>query len=307
MLFERFCSRSGLTDRQLERFAINASKYYKTYHIKKKNGGLREISHPTPELKALQRWITRELFDFYPSHTSATAYTKNTNIRENAELHKNTCFTLRMDFKEFFPSFKRCHIAQFLQTNTKSTTQYLSDRDISFICNIVLRHDALTIGAPSSPRITNVLLYSFDRAVSKWAKQRDIIYTRYADDMFLSTNKAGILREAEKYIHQKTRFFKGADLRVNEEKTAYLSKRYRRIVTGLIVTPQGRISLGRLRKREMRSMIFQFQRGLLSHAELVRLGGLIGFSKDAEPEFFESLEKKYSQRTIEAIVKGNEI
>jgi len=46
--------------------------------------------------------------------------------------------------------------------------------------------DALPQGSPSSPAITNIILYEFDELVGQWCREQGIAYTRYCDDMTFS-------------------------------------------------------------------------------------------------------------------------
>ena len=51
--------------------------------------------------------------------------------------------------------------------------QDLSDEDIAFACLIMCRYGELTIGAPTSPAITNAMMFDFDVAIGNFAKELD--------------------------------------------------------------------------------------------------------------------------------------
>lgn len=55
----------------------------------------------------------------------------------------------------------------------------------------------LAIGAPSSPRLSNVLMHDFDQMVSEEVKSDKIVYTRYADDLTFSAPRTGHLTRVE--------------------------------------------------------------------------------------------------------------
>ncbi|MCQ4912852.1 reverse transcriptase domain-containing protein, partial [Phocaeicola vulgatus] len=46
----------------------------------------------------------------------------------------------------------------------------------------------LSVGAPSSPEISNFCLYNFDKILFEICESQNIKYTRYADDLTFSTN-----------------------------------------------------------------------------------------------------------------------
>lgn len=297
MLLELLAEKSGISPNRLRRLQLNASKMYKTFPIPKRDGTDRFISQPTPELKAVQRWLARTVFSRLHVSEYATAYKKGASIRANAEAHRNSFFTLHMDFKDFFPSFSSENVQKFLSDRTK-----LSEEDIAFCAAIVCRHGRITIGAPSSPPVTNALMYSFDSRVNDWCSEKGLIYTRYADDINISSCSPNVLSDAEKFLRRETEVFRYGSLVINERKTAYLSRRYRRSITGVNVTPKGTLSIGRNRKREIKSYVHQYKLGSLPAELIWRVGGLIAFAHDVEPSFVLALKRKYGSQTIEEIL-----
>ena len=222
MIIEQLQQQTGLTFSQIHRFEETASKRYKIYEIPKRNGGLRTIAHPSRSLKSMQRWISKRVFRYFPIHSCATAYKKGASIVQNATAHKDTRYTLRMDFHNFFPSFSDLEIKNFIITKNIEYNMDLTDKDINFIVNITCRYGCLTIGAPSSPIVTNTLMYVFDDEVSRYCRERGVVYTRYADDMFFSTNQPNVLLELPVVIKEAAKSFSFADLKVNEDKTVFL-------------------------------------------------------------------------------------
>src|SRR5690606_27674917 len=53
----------------------------------------------------------------------------------------------------------------------------------------------LSIGAPSSPLISNFIMFKFDDELNAECKKRGVKYTRYADDLTFSTNVKNALFE----------------------------------------------------------------------------------------------------------------
>src|SRR3954447_3110891 len=50
-------------------------------------------------------------------------------------------------------------------------------------------------GAPTSPMLANLAMRDFDRVVAKTADEHGLIYTRYADDLTLSTQDSTFTRD----------------------------------------------------------------------------------------------------------------
>lgn len=304
MLIERLCKQAGLTRSQLDSYAKTASKRYKTFPIAKRDGTARLISQPSREIKAIQRWLNRVVFRKFPVHPSATAYAKGSSIRENAERHVGSNFTLRVDFKDFFPSFSAGDVSKFIHDKNNSMNMEMSDEDIDFIVNIVSRFGVLTIGAPSSPILTNTMMYSFDDLINQWAVERDCVYTRYADDIFLSSRRPENLAGGAEAVARFSKSHEYGSLNVKPEKTVFLSRRARRTVTGLVITTDRKISIGRDRKREIKGLIYLQKLGVLEVGKLSYLRGMLAFVADVEPAFRDALSRKFGGDLLSAIESG---
>lgn len=85
---------------------INTAPYrYKEYSIPKRNGtGTRQIAQPSSELKVLQALAIEKIKNNFPIHSSAMAYREGLSIKDNASMHANNKFLLKMDFENFFHS-----------------------------------------------------------------------------------------------------------------------------------------------------------------------------------------------------------
>lgn len=292
LLFERLQNQIGMSASHIERLAMTASQRYKVYSIPKMSGGGdRIIEQPSKTIKSLQRWIVNAYIARLPLHSAAAAYAKGTSIRKNASRHAGTNFTLRIDFANFFPSFRIGHIERFLIEESNSAQ--LSHRDRSLIAAIVCRNGALTIGAPSSPALTNAMMFEFDRQLADWCKKNEIVYSRYADDLFLSCNTPGRLEAAHRYVHTIASTYPYACLTINAGKTKFLSRKYRRSVTGIILTSSGELSIGRDKKIEVKSQLYKYGKDQLEPEQILSLRGRLAFIRDADPDFYRRLENKY--------------
>lgn len=305
MLIEALIKQSGMNEVSLEWLALTASKRYKTYEIPKRNGGARTIHHPSKGLKSIQRWISKFLLRRLPVHAAAQAYVTGASIKKNAELHTGSKFTLRVDFADFFPSFSGEQVEIFLAAVERDRSIGLTERDILFISRIVSRHGQLTIGAPSSPILTNAMMYFFDQQIAEFAERKTLTYSRYADDLFFSSIKPDNLSDVPAIVQQVSATYPYANLRVNPDKTAFLSKRYSRRITGLVLTTEGNVSIGRERKRMVKAKVHRLLRGELDISEVSKLCGYLAFVQDVEPEFWESLKRKYGADSMLTIT-GNQ-
>lgn len=284
--------------------ADTASHRYKTYRIAKRTGGSREISHPAMELKSLQRWIADNILSKLPVHDSVYSYRIGRGIRDHAELHKKQNYLVRIDFKDFFPSITAKDVTRLLIENRVKLPPLITAEDVRYICKIVCRNGRLTIGAPSSPAISNAVLYSFDKHWSRVCIQRKIIYSRYADDIYLSTNIPNILGPTFSEIRNDLASREWPKLAINRRKVVFTSRKHNRNVTGLTLTSDRRISIGHDKKRMLRSLVYKFAQGELSVKDVSYLRGYLSYVKSVEPNFIAKLRMKYDSAVIRRIMKA---
>jgi hypothetical protein len=164
--------------------ARSANHRYKQFTIKKADQKSdRLIEQPSRALKLLQRWIVRRVFDQLPTQPSAHAYVERRSIATNAEVHRGCRYISRLDFENFFPSLTSVDIESLLRRNRISVGgSLLSDEDILLVSLLTSRFGRLTIGAPSSPTISNKLLYDLDTRLAQIAAEHSVRYTRYAKE-----------------------------------------------------------------------------------------------------------------------------
>jgi hypothetical protein len=304
----------GLTDavplsqEELVKLIRSSPMRYKAYSIPKRTPGqFRTIAQPAREVKALQHWVMSNFLARFPIDPAATAYRRGMNIADNARPHVHSRFLLKLDFKDFFPSIHGADFRRFLAKNAPSVT----DSDAELLTRILFWRPkgagqlCLAIGAPSSPLLSNILLVDFDRAVSRFCSKLGITYTRYADDLSFSAQTSELLARVEEMVTALCAKRRTPHLVLNREKAVRVSKKRARKVTGLVLTNEGSISLGREVKREIRATVHHFLTGKLSREQALSLRGTLAYVKSVEPDFLNRLRTKYGSGVIHQIQTFN--
>ncbi|WP_236174030.1 retron St85 family RNA-directed DNA polymerase [Pseudomonas pseudonitroreducens] len=289
---------------QVMRLILRAPHTYKVYSIPKKSGGRRIIAQPAKETKYLQDVIIKRYLNLLPIHEAASAYKIGSSIKNNANAHKHNKYFVKLDFKRFFESITLddlvTHFEKYLPTP-------LSKEDTVYLARICCRSSdgraALTIGSPASPVLSNTVMYDFDKIIESWSSQNGFTYTRYADDLTLSTSTPGASAQVIPAVLNALEKIEYPKLLLNNEKTVFLSRKNNRRITGIVINNDGRLSLGREKKRLISAMIYHYQQGRLSEENQFKLQGLIGFALDIEPIFVSRLNSKYGRDVISKILQ----
>ena len=294
MILERMATQLALAPSFLTKLARSASHRYKEYRIPKRTGGERTIHHPARELKLLQYWLLRNVLISLPVHPSATAYCKGSSIRSNAARHVANNYLLRVDFQDFFHSLTGSDLVSVLQANRHRLADVeLTDADIGLIRQIVCRFDCLTIGAPTSPLLSNAIMFESDVAWSGIAQAEEVTYTRYADDLYFSTNQPNVLQRILDSLRKSVNAGGVPTLRINDRKTAFSSRKRRRLAAGLVLTSDRKISIGRNKKRMLKALVNKLKHKELEPERVAHLRGWIAYLRSVEPTFVTALQKKY--------------
>lgn len=221
----------GINNDYLHRMS-NAPKYfYRTFYIKKRNGKLRKIDEPLPDLKKVQSWILKEILYKIPCSKFAKAYIPKTSIKDNVRFHKKQNLILTIDVKDFFPSISSGYVLNlFLSCGYNLPTSVILTR----LCCL---KDCLPQGAPTSAYLSNLVLNKFDEAISDYCVKRNIRYTRYADDLTFS----GFF-DISALIHVVDKELKYLGLQRNPSKVKIMRAHNRQCVTGIIVNDVQQLS-----------------------------------------------------------------
>jgi len=289
----------------VRKFIFAAPARYKVFSIPKRRGGQRIIAQPSAPLKVIQRFVVDNQLASFPVHDAAAAYVSGKSIADNAAKHRNGRFLLKLDFENFFNSLT---VKDWRKLVSLTPNHGISGGDLRHLDRILFWGDGtylpekLSVGAPSSPALSNMIMFRFDTAVAQKAAEIGAIYTRYADDISVSATTADICLEVERFATSTLKALKYSGLRFKAEKRGLYGPGQRRIVTGLVVTPEKRVSLGRERKRDISSLVHKASLDKLDGPQMLELKGLLGFVHSAEPRFLATLKTKYGADVVRRIV-----
>jgi len=294
---------------ELLKFIRTASYRYKVYKIPKRNGrGFRTIAQPTSVLKDMQRFLVDKHLDSFPVHECATAYKEDVGIKYNAEIHSSNDFLLKMDFSDFFPSIVPPDLFQHW-LKYKGVLNPGDDLVLKKLLFWSSKKDhiyRLSIGAPSSPMVSNTIMYEFDCILSSYCAQNGIVYSRYADDLTFSTSIKGRLFNLPEKVKEICNNVSYPSLVINENKTVFSSKKFNRHVTGLVLTNKGEVSIGRAKKRYIKSMVFKYINKDLDSEEVNKVAGYLAYVKDVDVDFYNALGRKFGHSLIYTLMTKRE-
>lgn len=249
-------------EKQLACLYMLSNRGAENYHkeiLTKKDGGTRTLMVPCSLLKAVQRNILHNVLEQRPVSDCARAYRKGTDILANAGPHTGRKQVLKLDISHFFDSilFPRVISAAFPDTLFPPAAAAL-------LANLCCCRERLPQGSPASPAISNLVMRPFDESMRRWCEARQIVYTRYCDDMTFS----GDFDPAAVY-HKVKSYLEAMGFSLNEKKTKLLKDGVRQSVTGIVVNEKPQVSRD-YRKKLRQEIYYCMKYGVTGHLERLR-------------------------------------
>jgi len=147
----------------------------------------------------------------------------------------------------------------------------------------------LSVGAPSSPFVSNRIMEGFDLEMSSFCNENGLKYTRYADDIAISSPDKIDMNILEKQIYNSLPEY--ISLKLNDGKAKLIGPGQRKSVTGLIINNDGKVSIGRKRKRVIEAMAYNYS---VKKGDIPKdvVQGNLAFLRMVDPDGYERIKKR---------------
>lgn len=245
--FEHLCEQLSITEQLLYYLTYKKEYCYFQKVIPKKDKTERILNVPNLSLKVVQKWILKEILEKIFVSEQAMAFVPNKNgLRENAERHKKNIFLLEMDITNFFGTITE------QQVYTLFCNIGYNSKVAGILANLCTYNNYLPQGAVTSPYIANLVCYHMDARINGYCSRKDIVYTRYADDLTFSSDNRMLLNKIEKFIKY---IVTDEGFTINDKKTRYLSNDVKKTVTGITINDDS-IHVDKKFKRDLRAQIY---------------------------------------------------
>lgn len=299
---------------------------YVDFSLMGRTGHIRRISTPAKDLMTAQRWIATNILADVACGPNSFAYRRGSSIIECAWRHCSSRWLIKLDVTRFFPSIIEPQIFDVfaslgyrrlvaLELSRICTWPDVSDDRLE-ISHQVERKEGpsysyshlgrLPIGAPTSPMLSNAYMRPFDTEISAYCAHQGLIYSRYADDIFVSSDRRDFRRSDAARMAQYVRVaLRSYGLYANDAKEVIVPPGARKIVLGMLVDGASPRLLPEFKKRLRMHYHFIERFGIEQHAFARRfpsvpmldrhLRGLIAFAAQVEPNYAENLRTMHEK------------
>jgi hypothetical protein len=258
---------------ELVQIAATADFRYRVVNKAKKNGATRTCFDATRSLKAIQARIKSSILEKvrYPSYLMG-GIADHDNPRDyvrNAKAHVGARVMVNEDIAQFFPSVSGeavfeiwRHLFHFPLNVAQVLTQ------------LTTRRSSLPQGAKTSSYLANLAFWSTEPAIVAQLRSRGFEYTRYIDDITISSKEDRSPMELLDVFNMLAAMVRRYGLRLRRSKHRLVYSGARMEVTGLVVTGHS-AGLGRRKRSALRALVHQCE----THAQIDPASPVLGGMK----------------------------
>lgn len=296
---------------------------YETFYVPKKSSKpghmkWRQIDAPRDDLKNALG-ILKNMFEtmmdgcFY--HNAAFAYIPRRCAVDLGIKHQNnkSNWFLKMDFSNFFGSTTPEFITRMLSIIhpfSEIMKEPEGKKALENCIRFCVLDGGLPQGTPMSPILTNIVMIPIDHKLSNALHRRKetspkgheygYVYTRYADDIFISNRIKFDFKEIESYVNKVLGHFQ-APFQLNSEKTNFGSIAGANWMLGYMLNQEHGITVGHRRRRRLKATIANYmmdrKNGFPWPLEDVQtLNGELSYCKSIERDNIEKLLDDMSRK-----------
>lgn len=233
--------------------------HYVYFEVPKRSGGTRLLAAPHKMLGKAQRWILQNVLARLEVTEHAHGFVRGRSTVSNAKHHLARSLVVNLDLKNFFPTITFARVRGLFESVGYSPC---GATILALLCTesprTAVEHDgtrywvavgerALPQGACTSPAISNLVTRKLDRRLSGAAKKVGWSYTRYADDLTLST-AANHKKDLALLLARVRHVVREEGFTINEKKGRIQRAAGRQEVTGIVVNEKSGVPRSEVRR-----------------------------------------------------------
>lgn len=267
--------------------------------FKKADGTYRYTYKALSNLYSVQNRIMRQILRnvAFPEYLQGAIYdpVNPRSYIKDAGLHSGARYVIKADISNFFPSITADHVTALWMDFFR-----FSDDVSRCLTALVTKDGFVAQGLSTSTYIANLVFWDIEPNVFSRLKSRNLTYSRYIDDVTVSTHESIGARTKTYAISQIIRMFSCKGFRAKRSKLHILNSSNRMTVHNLAVN-RG-ISLTKQKRSQLRSAIRQIELRYPDEMDTDqynkdwnKVAGRIGHVKQFHPAFADTLRSRLEQ------------
>lgn len=266
---------------------------------KKRDGSLRAVYDTKPKLKFILKKINKVFFKkiTYPDFLKGSL--KNQTHVQNASVHSGCKTLIQEDIKSYYDNISIEHVRSIWKDLFR-----FSDEVSDILTRLVTKDGFVQQGSPTGSYIANLVFFKHESSLFKAMKEININYTRYIDDITLSSKEIIPKENITKALNKVIGMVKGYKLTPHPEKRSITpnKKNKTETVTGLNVSRKSKPSVPKKERANIRSNLHHLSNLnfddvdiKIAIKEASRVSGRMAILKQLHPKEHERLRIQFRQ------------
>lgn len=269
----------------------------------------RTIFRTNKKLKTYHTFLNLFLFEKFKINSSVVfSYRKGVNVVDAVSRHALSKHFFQADLSNFFSSIDASLVRSTIEANVGDTPIADVQHHLDRIMELVLVDGSLPIGFATSPTISNACLFEFDNALQKYCDDKELIYTRYSDDLIVSSKRRDDLVGIEEIVKKFLTEFFGGKMSLNEEKTKFTHVGSKIKLLGMVILPNGKVTVDMKWKKQIEVFLHFYLKDrakffLMVESDLAsgleRISGYLSYINTVDKDYLNKLRKKYGATVVD--------
>lgn len=244
----------------------------------KKNGDIRNVFDTKPPLKPLLKKINEVFFRrvYFPPYLTGSL--SGRDFIANVDIHKGSRGVITEDIKTFYDSITEDYVCRIWREF------FGFAEEVACLLTLLMTKEGRVFqGTPTSSYLANLAFWDREPALVERLAVRNIRYSRYVDDITLSSLRKMTLEDKRWAISQTYGMISAAGFKPQRTKHSILNAQFPISIMGLNANGKLKPSLTKQERSGIRALVFQLEQrfecgdtGVHFKSELNRADGKVG-------------------------------
>lgn len=286
---------------------LSSSNNYDEFNLKNITN---KVIKPNSKLKNMHKFLNSFIFNYMEINEKVVfSYQKEKNVLGAVLQHKDNHYFFQTDIVNFFNAIQNADVKQMLSSNIEESPIVDFKDYIDNILSLIMVDNSLPVGFATSPNISNSFLLNFDNPFQEFCQKNNLTYTRFSDDIIVSSKDKII--GIEGIITKLLNDLFGERIKINEKKTRYIKKGQKIRLLGLDVLPNGSVTVNNRLKSEIEVFLHFYTtdqekfKDILNErfdGKLSKISGKLNYISSIDKAYIIKLRKKYGNYVIDAFI-----
>lgn len=271
----------------------------------------RTVYSTSKKLKKFHSFIILFILEYLKINTRVVySYRKGFNALDAVNKHAHSKYFFQTDIEHFFENLTTPLLRETILQGAENSPILDINAHIDRILELITLNNSLPLGFSSSPAMSNACLFDFDNELEKHCIHNELIYTRYSDDIIISSNKQENIENIENTVELILRETYNGQLKINKQKSKHTRKGNKVNILGLTILPNEKVTVDIKIKKEIEVLLFHYvnnKEKFLDHKKIKQdiekgvdlLFGYLNYVSTIDKDYIEKLRKKFGATVVD--------